>query len=73
MDEATFREHLLAQLRQLAEAIIDQGRAVEALALVVTKQGRQGTLRVKIEAPSSKLRGKRRRLKKALAAGKEVR
>lgn len=66
-------QRLLCALESLAAALIDQSRALEAVALAVQKQGRQGTLRVKIEAPTSKLRGRRRRLKKSIAAGQEVR
>lgn len=61
-------QRLLCALEALAAALVDQSRALEAVALAVQRQGRQGTLRVKIEAPSAKTRGKRRRLKRAVAA-----
>jgi hypothetical protein len=73
MDDVVFREHMLAWLKAIGDALVDQSRAIESLALALCKQGRQGTLRVKIEAPTSRLRAKRRRLKKAVANGQEVR
>lgn len=72
MDEDSFREHTCAWLKAIADAIVDLSRSQEALALALQKQGRQGALRVKIEVPTSKLRGKRRRLKKAVANGQKV-
>lgn len=73
MGDSVFREHLLAWLKAIGDALVDQSRAIEALALALKAQGRQGTLRIKIEAPASKLKGRRRRLKKAVANGQEVR
>lgn len=60
MDEATFRDHLLAVVKEVAAALVDQSRAIEALAVAVQRQGRQGTLRVKVEAPVTKKRRKAR-------------
>lgn len=61
---------LLAELRALTAALVDQSRALEALAVAVHRQGLQGTLRVKIEAPTIR-RGRkvRRRRPPATAEG----
>lgn len=70
MDEDDVRvfERLACAVEAIGAAIVDQSRAIEALALALRAQGRQGTLRIKIEAPQSKLKGRRRRLKAAVAA-----
>jgi hypothetical protein len=67
MTDEVFREHLLAWIKAIGDALVDQSRAIEALAVALNRQGRQGTLKIKVEAPVSKLRGRRRRLKKALS------
>lgn len=69
MDEEVFREHVLAWLKALADATIDQARATEALALALQKQGRQGVLRIKIDAPPDAKLRRRRKLKRAGANG----
>lgn len=58
MNDDVFREHLLAWLKAIGEALVDQSRALEALAVAVQKQSLQGTLRVKIDAPPTKRRRK---------------
>jgi hypothetical protein len=65
MQSDEYDQRLILALEALAAGLVDQSRSIEALALSVMKQGRQ--LRVKIEAPSSKLRGKRRALKRKVA------
>lgn len=58
MDDTTFREHLLAWLKALSDAMIDQSRAIESLAVALQKQGRPSTLRIRVEAPQPRRRKK---------------
>lgn len=56
---------LTVEIRGLVAALVDQSRALEALALACVRQGRQGTLRIKIDAPPAKVRRKVRRRRPA--------
>jgi hypothetical protein len=58
--DQAYRDLVLAALGEISSALAALVRSQEALALALTRQGRQGTLRVRIEAPSVKRRRKRR-------------
>lgn len=58
MDETTFREHALAELRGIATAVLALGEAYRELAAALQRQGRQGTLKIRVETPQTKRRKK---------------
>ena len=58
MDETTFREHHLAELRGIATALLALGEAYRELAAALRAPGRQGTLKIRFETPPTKRRKK---------------
>lgn len=58
IDDQAFREHLLAGMKAIAAGLVDHARALDAVAAAITRQGRQGTLKLKLEVPSAKKRRK---------------
>lgn len=58
MDEEAYREHLLAEMRGIATALLALGEAYRELAGSLKAQGRQGTLRIRVETPTQKRRKK---------------
>lgn len=61
MTDDVYREQLLARLAEIAAGLVDQARAIEALAVAAGKAGRAGTLRIKIDTPALSGRRKVRR------------